>query len=199
MQYTWTLYESDKSLALESRESLIRWTQMMLHQPPVHVLNIQELPENRSSDEYRLAELYVRYGYNALYAKSAFDYEGTEMFIPKHVGDGLHNTTRYGINETNFTRRDSLGVMMRNRHPGPLYFQFIADTYSYIYSRAILVALDVIENQISNNKLDPGGKWTERPIMLKSSLPTPKYCDPLYCVVSDPPILHLSLGNGAQE
>jgi len=187
VQYTWTLYESDKSLALESRESLIRWTQMMIHQPPVHVLNIQELPENRSSEEYQLAEHYSQYGYNALYAKSSFDYEGTEMFIPKHVGDGLHNTTRYGMNETK-TRRDSLGVMMRNWHPGPLYFQFIADTYSYIYSRAILVALDVIESQISNyNRLEPGGKWTERPIVLKDSLPTPKYCNPLYCVVGGPP------------
>ena len=185
IQYTWTLYESDKSLALASRESLIRWTQMMQHQPPVHVLNIQELPENRSSEEYQLAEHYLQYGYNALYAKSAYDYEDTEMFIPKNVGDGMHNTTRYGINETK-SRKDSLGVMMRNWHPGPLYFQFIADTYSYIYSRAILVALDVIENQISN-KVDPGGIWTERPIMLKDSLPSPRYCDPLYCVVSDPP------------
>lgn len=122
VQYTWTLYESGNTeKALESRESLIRWSQMLQHQPPVHVLNIGELPENKSSSEYELAEHYSKYGYNAFYAKSGFDdvvSNTSEYFIPTHVGDGYHNTTRYGINETDAVRKDSLGVMMRNWHPG---------------------------------------------------------------------------------
>ena len=198
VQYTWTYYEANAGEnALKSRESLVRWTQMLQKQPPVHVLNLGGLPA-ASSSETELAKYYSAYGYNAFYSKSGyknggFDYKaaaqnGTDRFGWGNIGDGYHNITRYGESIQNADRRTSLGVVMRNWHPGPLYFQFIADTFAYVYSKAVLEALDLIEREI-NNGTDPRDNWTasKRKIMLKHSLPPPRFCDPLYCVVGEAP------------
>ena len=46
----------------------------------------------------------------------------------------------------------------------------------------------MIENDINNGK-DPRDTWSAsgRRIFLKDDLPEPKFCDPEYCVVSEPP------------
>lgn len=105
-----------------------------------------------------------------------------------HVGDGYHDVVRYGENEENELRKESLGVVMRNWHPGPLAFQFTADAFTYVYTKAILKALDLIEIDLKNGR-DPRELWSasKRAIMLKRSLPEPKYCDPEYCVVDEAP------------
>jgi len=197
--YTWTYFEAGgpaSARALESRESLARWAQMMPKQPPVHVYNTGRLPGG--GGEHDLAEHMREFGYNAFYMQTGFgnggfDYEaakknGVDHFGWGVVGDGYHNVTRYGEDESSPVRKESLGVVMRNWHPGPLAFQFVSDTFTYIYSQAMIQALDLIESDLKNG-IDPAEKWaaSKRKIRLKSSLPPPKFCDPLYCVVDEAP------------
>ena len=200
IQYTYTYYEEGvKDEALASRESLVRWTQLLPHQPPVHVLNVIGLPNSNDtvySKEYALAEHYSEHGYNAFYSKlglinGGFDYEsalknGTNHFAPGYVGDGYHNITRYGEGEEEEGRRESLGVSMRNWHPGPLHNQFIADTFAYVYSTAALKALDLIEDEM-NSPRDGVTLSSSKSKEKESHFPEPMFCDPLYCQVSEPP------------
>jgi len=195
--YSWTYFEAGGPAWVE-RESLIRWSQMLPKQPLVHVFNTGELPGNRNSDEYKLTEYYAKYGYNALYMQSGMQFgghdyaaekrNGVDRFSWGHVGDGYHDVVRYGEKEENELRKESLGVVMRNWHPGPLAFQFTADAFTYVYTKAILKALDLIEDDLNNGR-DPREMWSasKRAIMLKRSLPEPKYCDPEYCVVDEAP------------
>ena len=71
---------------------------------------------------------------------------------------------------------------LRNWHPGPLAFEFLSDTFAYVYSKAMLMALDLIESDMKAGK-DPRDTWssTKRKILMKKSLPEPKFCDPNYC------------------
>lgn len=181
------------------RESLIRWTQMLPHQPPVHVLNVLWQPDrNGAKQEWELAEHYAKYGYNAFYMRSGhknggYDYDadekkGIDRYAWGGIGDGYHNVTRYGQNEKDPDRKESLGVMMRNWHPGPLAFEFVSDTFSYVYAKAMLAALDMIEKYMKAGQ-DPKAIWnaSKRKILLKKSLPEPKFCNPMYCVVDEVP------------
>lgn len=96
--------------------------------------------------------------------------------------------TRYGMNEDDPDRKESLGVVMRNWHPGPLAFEFISDTFAYVYAKAMLGALDVIEAAMNSGE-DPRKTWSasKRKIILGKKLPEPIYCDPKYCVVDEAP------------
>ncbi|KAL7500397.1 hypothetical protein ACHAWT_008151 [Skeletonema menzelii] len=197
--YTWTYFEAGQpahDMAVKMRESLARWAQMLPHQPPVHVYNTGAMRLDQM--EHDLAEHMSEFGYNAFYMRSGFNYggydyaadeaNGIDHFGWGYVGDGYHNVTRYGENESNPLRKESLGVVMRNWHPGPLAFQFVSDTFSYIYSQAMIKALDLIESDLKNG-IDPAEKWaaSKRKTLLKSSLPPPKFCDELYCVVDEAP------------
>lgn len=199
--YTWTYFEAgDFDGKVAARESLVRWAQMLPHQPPVHVINVQHLPDpHREPKEYDLPDRYAAYGYNAFYMKSGYanggyDYEravserGVDHFSWGHVGDGYHNATRYGEDEPDPLRRESLGVVMRNWHPGPLAFQFVSDAFAYLYAEAVLRALDLIEAEVGRGR-DPRDRWSAsgRPVLLGRSLPDPLYCDPEYCVVDEAP------------
>ena len=77
---------------------------------------------------------------------------------------------------------------MRNWHPGPMAFQLTSDSFTYVYTHAILKALDIIEKEINEGR-DPREKWdaSTRPLYLKEDLPDPMFCDPQYCVVDEPP------------
>jgi len=122
---TWTYYEAGNKgeSALEMRESLARWAQMLPRQPPVHVYNTGVL-SNVKKGEYELAKHMSEFGYNAFYMRSGylnggFDYDaaklnGVDHFGWGHVGDGYHNVTRYGENESSTERNESLGTVMRN-------------------------------------------------------------------------------------
>ncbi|KAL9185298.1 hypothetical protein ACHAXT_003075 [Thalassiosira profunda] len=195
VHYSWSYFEVGSDDALDSRESLIRWTQMLPKQPPVHVLNV--LWKKSEKKEVELAEHYAQYGYNTYYMRTAHTLGGADygpgpeedyvIYENAHVGDGYHNVTRYGANESNPDRKASLGVVMRNWHPGPLGFELVADTFSFVYAQAMLKALALIETTVAEGK-DPRDIWpAKRRIVLKSSLPKPIHCDPKYCVVDEAP------------
>lgn len=52
----------------------------------------------------------------------------------------------------------------------------------------MLVALDLVQEHMASGK-DPRDMWSasKRKILLKKSLPDPKFCDPKYCVVDEAP------------
>ena len=76
----------------------------------------------------------------------------------------------------------------QNWHPGPMGFQLTSDAFTYVYTHALLKALDLIEKEMNDGN-DVREKWSssERPLLMKNDLPEPKYCDELYCVVDEVP------------
>lgn len=67
-------------------------------------------------------------------------------------------------------------------------FQLTSDVFTYVYTQAMLKALDLIEKDMNDGN-DPRDKWSasERPLLLKKDLPEPRMCDPEYCVVDEAP------------
>ena len=67
-------------------------------------------------------------------------------------------------------------------------FQLTSDAFTYVYTQAVLKALDLIEKDMNDGK-DPREKWSasERKLLMKGDLPEPKLCDPEYCVVDEVP------------
>ena len=67
-------------------------------------------------------------------------------------------------------------------------FQAASDAFTYVYTHALLKALNLIEEDFNNGK-DPRDTWSAslRGVILKGDLLEPKYCDPDYCVVNEPP------------
>lgn len=67
-------------------------------------------------------------------------------------------------------------------------FQITSDAFTYVYTQALLIALDLIETDMNDGK-DPRDTWSasKRQPLLKTDLPTPILCDPEYCVVDEPP------------
>ena len=55
----------------------------------------------------------------------------------------MHNTTRYGEAEKS-PRKESLGVIYRNWHPGPLGFQLLADSMTMLYTKAVLEGIEQV-------------------------------------------------------
>jgi len=96
-------------------------------------------------------------------------------------------TSRYGELETDPHRRDSLGVVMRNWHPGPMGFQLTSDAFTYAYTKALLQALDWIEEDFKRGT-DPRETWSasKRPLLKKGDLPVPHNCQE-YCLVDHAP------------
>jgi hypothetical protein len=90
---------------------------MLPKQPPLHIFNTGTNEKN--GQDVQLVEYYARYGFNAFYMKTGFvngghDYETEkkqkeiDRFAWGFMGDGYHNTTRYGELEEDESRRDSL-------------------------------------------------------------------------------------------
>lgn len=63
-----------------------------------------------------------------------------------------------------------------------------SDAFTYVYTRAMLKALELIENDIKEGR-DPRMTWSasNRPPLTMEDLPEPMYCDPEYCDVDAPP------------
>lgn len=175
--------------------------------------------EADSAENVRLDDVYAKFGYNAfciqtgLYA-GGHDYDldeqmGINRFGWRFVGDGYHNTTRYGeLLPDDDPRKESLGTVFRNWHPGPLGFQMAADAFAYVYTKGVLMALDIIEADM-NSGLNILDRWfdnqhrrtskddvgDERDLTQRSlfQLPPhddmndPLYCDPQICSTSVPP------------
>lgn len=121
MHYEWTYFEHGR--AQKEHENLIRWTQMLPKQPPVNIFNTGVLDKSDSM----LAKHYAQYGFNTFYMKTGFFNGGYDYDAEKkreenpidrlgwgQVGDGYHDTTRYGELEVDEARKTSLGVVMRN-------------------------------------------------------------------------------------
>ena len=195
VHYSWTYFEHGG--AHKEHENLVRWTQMLPKQPPVHIFNTGKVPNGNGQDRQLMTQ-YADYGFNAFYMTTGFyngghpydseKSQGTDRFSWGYVGDGYHETTRYGEDEEDEARKSSLGVVMRNWHPGPMGFQLTSDAFTYTYTRAILKALELIETDFDEDK-DPRDRWdaSERELLLKNDLPEPKYCDRDICVVDEPP------------
>lgn len=68
-------------------------------------------------------------------------------------------------------------------------FQLTSDAFTYVYTHALLKALDLIEKDIVDDGNDPRNTWSasERPLLMKGDLPEPQFCDPEYCVVDEAP------------
>lgn len=194
--WSWTYFGEASS----DMEMLIRWTQLLPKQPSVHGLQLGLRPENGAWND--LAKQYAKLGFNMVYKQQAlvnggYNYTAEESnpdetkrfnrFGWGYVGDGYHNTTRYG-EDLQELRKNSLGVNMRNWHPGPLGFQTVSDVYTYTYTIALLKALDLIEQDMDNG-IDPRDTWSKstRLPVSKDNLPNPILCDPQYCVVDEPP------------
>eukprot|EP00547_Thalassionema_nitzschioides_P003037 CAMPEP_0194206674 /NCGR_PEP_ID=MMETSP0156-20130528/5627_1 /TAXON_ID=33649 /ORGANISM="Thalassionema nitzschioides, Strain L26-B" /LENGTH=609 /DNA_ID=CAMNT_0038933245 /DNA_START=107 /DNA_END=1933 /DNA_ORIENTATION=+ len=193
VHYSWTYFEVGAEEGGRSeRESLVRWTQLLPHQPPVHALHVGDGCYSSKREERELFEHYNAYGYNGFCMREAFNKGGntdSEIFEGGHVGDAYKMTTRYGEAENNTERKDSLGTILRNWHPGPLGFQMVADAMGYVYTTAILHALEQIESTMANDKdyTTSSAWWQPRPLIIKSDLPEPKFCDATYCSVNQPP------------
>ncbi|KAL7464184.1 hypothetical protein ACHAXS_004519 [Conticribra weissflogii] len=169
IHYSWTYFE--KGGAENARESLIRWGQQMPRRPMVHHLVARgkaNTCEGDSKENAMLDNTYAAYGYNAFCIQTGLyfgghDYdkeqeEGINRFGWQQVGDGYHNTTRYGELEEDEERRNGLGTVYRNWHPGPLGFQIASDAFAYVYSMGVLMALELIEKDM-NAGLDPHDRW----------------------------------------
>ena len=195
--YSWTYFEAGRPKPEQDREMLTRWAQLLPNQPPVHVINVGDRCYEKNPDELKLAEQYENYGYDAFCMRKAFlsgnalykDNTIDQFFEGGHVGDNYYRTTRY-FNETTGQqdRKDSLGVVLRNWHPGPLGFQIISDALIYVYTKAMLLALTQIEEQLLTNNNEEHRWWQNpRPVVLKDDLPKPLFCDPMYCHVDEAP------------
>jgi hypothetical protein len=67
-------------------------------------------------------------------------------------------------------------------------FQIAADAFTYVYTQALLLALDLIEAEMNDGR-DPRDTWSasKRVPLTKADLPAPILCDPEYCTVDEPP------------
>lgn len=116
------------------------------------------------------------------------------------IGDGLHNTTREGeAAGVSTERRDSLGTMFRNWHPGPLLAQTIADSLGRVFVAAMSRALDALEGQSADAA---ARRWPRRPPpLLGSALGKPLHCPAETCAADEPPYCSYfskpSFGSGA--
>lgn len=194
--YSWTYFESVDA-GVKEHESMVRWTQMMKKRPPVNIIHTgrhQYNPCYTDEKNKKVFEQYSKYGLNAVCIESGLEsgglYPGKQWGV---VGDGYHNTTRYGENEENEERKNSLGVVYRNWHIGPLGFQYAADVLMFGYLKSIINALDKIDNEFKNSR-DPRNLFKPREILMKEELPDPLFCDVLYCKVDhSPECLNLEL------
>jgi hypothetical protein len=123
VHYSWTYFEGGQ--AQIEHEDLVRWTQMLPKQPLVNILNTGT-PPGPDHPYSLLTQHYAKYALNSFYMHQGFvngghDYD-SEKYDPDnpfdrfgwgYVGDGYHNTTRYGELEDE-ARKNSLGVVMRN-------------------------------------------------------------------------------------
>eukprot|EP01065_Artemidia_motanka_P039162 TRINITY_DN48015_c0_g1_i1.p1 TRINITY_DN48015_c0_g1~~TRINITY_DN48015_c0_g1_i1.p1 ORF type:complete len:627 (+),score=231.62 TRINITY_DN48015_c0_g1_i1:39-1919(+) len=174
------------------RETLVRWSLMQDNRPAVTQIFVgnpaggalvrrEMCKEVAGTDSFW--SQYSPFGFNSLcmvvgVKAAGYKYQGTSGMI----GDGLHNTTRYGLDlPVGSERRQSLGVMFRNWHPGPLGFELMADAYAYFLAAALLRAADAVEAAIK--KGDPlGQRWpASLPGMTARELPPPLYCPKYLC------------------
>ena len=151
VHYSWTYFEGGSAHAVH--EDLIRWAQMLPKQPIVHILAVGGGDPANMYQE--LINHYAIYGYNLLEMRSALvrgghDYESEknrevdpfDRFGWGYVGDGYHDTTRYG-EQAEEVRKKSLGVVMRNwvsiLYTDYFRYDHVVDTHSNVICCTVLV------------------------------------------------------------
>jgi hypothetical protein len=68
-----------------------------------------------------LPERYAKFGANGINLEQGLKAGAYKGKVWGAVGDGMHKTTRYGESDDVLeARKQSLGVVFRNWHPGPL-------------------------------------------------------------------------------
>ncbi len=184
-QYSWSYFESGhkpKALA-RYHEMFYRWSLLMEHSPVPQLVYISDCSQ-LSARDVALLDTYGRYGADVLCMQRGLRAAGYPGKKWREVGDGLHETTRYGdLPGVDSERRRSLGVVFRNWHPGPLLFQTTADAIAYKLSDALLVALDRIAAEPQ-----PKLRWPRRPRRPpRGFLPEPVACPAEWCAVDEPP------------
>ena len=132
MHYSWTYFEGGDGYV--EHEELIRWAQMLPKRPIVHILTAgEEDPAANPNHQYnQLVDHYAPYGHNIVCLRTVLrrgghDYDSEknrevdpfDRFGWGYLGDGYHNTTRYGEQEES-VRKNSLGIVMRNWVSDPL-------------------------------------------------------------------------------
>jgi len=161
IHYSWTYFERETPEV--QREQLIRWAQHMERRPMVHHLVARGKKNTCDGDVKANVDLdntYAIFGYNAFCIQTGLyfgghDYDaeseaGINRFGWQFHGDGYHNTTRYGEElPDGDPRRESLGTVYRNWHPGPLGFQVASDAFAYVYTMGLLKTLDIIEQDMN--------------------------------------------------
>jgi len=109
-------YFEDHS-AYQYHEAITRWATLLPKIPATIIINCDNNAWGRDS----LPKAYARWGANGINLEAGLRAGPYAGKVWGAIGDGIHNTTRYGDDVlVTKKRRDSLGVVFRNWHPGPL-------------------------------------------------------------------------------
>ncbi len=177
LHYSWTYFDTNPTLRAQTHERFLRWSLLQPGAPIPQILSANACTKATEA-EHAMMRQYASYGAGRLCMTRGIAAQGWPGKVWGEVGDGLHNTTRAGMAaDTSDARRDSLGVVFRNWHPGPLLFQTTADTLAYSYTEALLIAINKI--RATNN---PYAVWPkERPSLSASDLPEIAHCNDVWC------------------
>jgi hypothetical protein len=182
VHYSWTYFEVGSPQVENFHEMFYRWSLLLDHAPAPQLLYASNCSRLSELDR-QLVETYAPFGVDVLCMERgirARGYPGKKWGV---VGDTLHETTREGeMPGISQERRQSLGVVYRNWHPGPLLFQTTADALAYRYTTALLRALDQIEMC-----QEPRRRWPRRPVLERDRLPAPQTCSRDWCDAPRPP------------
>lgn len=183
LHYSWTYFEASDRNREQTHELFYRWSLMQSGSPVPQILYTNDC-EHVSDKDSSLLENYERYGANFLCMTRGIKKAGYKGKVWGEVGDTIHDTTRYGeAADVYADRRESLGVVFRNWHPGPLLFQTTADAMVYAYTDAMLLAIDQI-----GKTADPKKRWPfDRMSIDPKTLPPVEACNEDWCNGSTPP------------
>ena len=206
LHYSWSYFEAGGRTTPAWRETMARWGLLMEHSPAMHVVNVAEqFTDAQCGAKFGEAlfwERYAPFGANIVCLQTGMKLDG--RWGGKewgHVGNGRHSTTRYGEPSSSYmtdlvarvgaaagaARTDSLGVVFRNWHPGPLGFQMVADGFAYYYAAALLRALDKVDAAKAAGG-DAAAMWPRVPPLLTGAeLPVTVACEEEICDVEEPP------------
>ena len=159
IHYSWTYFEAGEQNKDAWHETFLRWSLLMENAPVPILMNA-----GSGGRDYLYKE-YGKFGYNIIYLEKALKKHYNFKRAWGAIGDGMHNTTRYGAD----------GVMFRNWHPGPLGFQLVSDAIAKVYAKALLKAVTEPSKP----------KYSQ--LLSQQDLPNPVKCDPKWCSLQEPP------------
>ncbi len=183
--YSWTYFESGMpEKATMAHEMFYRWSLLMDHAPVPQLIyagGCKGLPRR----DLELLDNYAAFGTDILCMTRGLEELGYKRREWGEMGHPLHETSREGAAPgTSELRKNSLSVMYRNWHPGPLLFQTTADVLAWRYSEALLKALEWIRDES-----DPKARWPRKPVKLElADLPENKVCPEEWCNATGLPV-----------